>query len=304
MGLDLRQVHYFLAVAQHGSLGRAAVDLGVSQPALTAGLQRLEAQLDVQLFERSPQGSTLTHFGSAFLPHARAMADAARQAEADFDSLRASPRARIGVGCGPSLALRLIPDAIARLRAQRVAASIRVVEGTFDALIPLLEVGDIDLVVGTASDDLQLRGLSGETLLHDRVGVVAASDHPLAGRRRLTLAQCQDFPWVLPPMGDRLRRWLSECFEAEGLASPEPVVVAGSLTVIRALLLRDRFLSVMPLDVVSGEPGSSGLQDLRIVQAQWERSVSVLHRSGIALSPAVQRFIECLRAVATSKRAA
>ena len=303
MGLDLRQVQYFLAVAQHGSLGRAAEDLGVSQPAITTGLRRLEQRLDARLFERSRHGSALTSFGHAFLPHAQSIAEATRRAEADFDTLRTTPRARVGVGCGPSLALWLVPDAIVRLRAQRTRATVRVVEGTFDSLLPLLERGDIDLAVGTVSEDLELRGLSGETLLRDPVGIVAARSHPLAGSSRLTLADCREGPWVLPPMGDRLRRWLADCFAAEGLTPPEPAVETGSLSVIRALLLRDRFLSVMPLQLVGADSAEAGaLQPLQVAQAQWERSVSVVHRRGASLSPAAQRFVQCLKAVATRGR--
>lgn len=304
MSLDLRQVQYFLAIAQHGSLGRAAEDLAVSQPALTTGLQRLERRLDVRLFERNRQGSALTDFGNAFLPHARAIAEAARQAEADFDGLRAAPRARLGVGCGPSLAVRLVPDAIVRLRALRVAATVRVVEGTLDALLPLLERGEIDVAVGTVSDDLELRGLSGETLLRDPVGIVAGRGHPLTRSRQLTFASCREGPWVLPPPGDRLRRWLSERFAAAGYAAPEPAVETGSLAVMRALLTRDRFLGVMPLQLAAADSGANALQALKMAESHWERSVSVVHRRGAALSPAAQRFVQCLKAVAANERPA
>lgn len=304
MGLDLRQVQYFLAVAQHGSLGRAAEDLGVSQPALTTGLRRLERRLDARLFDRSRQGSALTGFGTAFLPHGRAIAEAARQAEADFDALRAAPRARLGIGCGPSLALKLVPDAIARLRALRVTATVRVVEGTFDALRPLLERGDIELAIGTVSEDLEPRGLSSELLLRDPVGLVAARGHALARARQLTLARCLDGPWVLPTAGDPLRRWLAECFTAQGLAAPEATVETGSFSVIRGLLLRDGFLSVLPLALVDGASGVDGLQALRIAQGPWQRSVSVVHRRDAALSPTARRFVQCLKSVAASPRAA
>ncbi len=298
MSLDLRQVQYFLSVAQHGSLGRAAEDLGVSQPALSTGLQRLEKRLDARLFERNRRGSTLTEFGAAFLPHARAMAASARQAEADFDALRASPRARVAVGCGPSLAAQLVPEAIVRLRALRVVATVRVVEGTLDALLPLLERGDLDFAVGTVSEELELRGLAGKVLLRDPVGVVAARSHPLAARRSLTLAACLESPWVLPPRGDRLRGWLAERFVERGLRPPEPAVETGSITVMRSLLARDGFLGVMPLQLAGDEFGALGLQALRLSDAQWERSVSVVHRHGAELSIAARRFAQCLERAA------
>ena len=298
MSLDLRLVQYFLAVAEHGSLSRAADDLGVSQPALTSGLQRLEKRLEVRLFERGRRGSTLTIYGTRFMPHARAMAEAARAAEADFDALRAGPRARIAVGCGPSLAHALVPDAIVRLRALRVAATVRVVEGAFDALLPLIERGELDVAVGTLSDNLDLRGLAGEALLRDRVGIVAARNHPLARRRHLTLARLGDVPWVLPSPGDRLRSVLAERFIAAGLQPPEAAVETGSLATIRALILKDGFLGVMPLSAADPDVAGPGLQPLNVADATWERSVSAVHRLGLALSPAARRFVQCLKAVA------
>lgn len=121
MDLDLRLVRYFTAVAEHGGLGRAAGALHVAQPALSRQMQRLEHQIGARLFERTPQGVSLTQAGQEFLPYAKSLL---RTAERGVSAARAAPAGTIVIGHIGDLVVtpavrelrRLHPDALIRTR--------------------------------------------------------------------------------------------------------------------------------------------------------------------------------------------
>ncbi|MGW4059337.1 LysR family transcriptional regulator [Amycolatopsis sp. NPDC004747] len=141
MDLDLRLVRYFTVVAEHGNIGRAATALHLAQPSLSRQIQRLEHQLGVRLFARTPQGTSLTSAGAAFLPRARAVLEAAGDAVAVARA--ADPPREITIGYVEGLvitpAVRALrhrhPDARIRTRLLRWHDLQALSEGRVDALV-------------------------------------------------------------------------------------------------------------------------------------------------------------------------
>lgn len=143
----LEPLRHFVLVAQHGTFTSAARHAHVTQPALTASIQRLEAQMGARLFERGPGGASLTAAGEVLLGRARAALAAiedGRRAVAEVMGLHAGS---VRIGAGATVCTYYLPRTLARFRAKHPAVGITLREAVPDALLDDLEAGDLDVVI-------------------------------------------------------------------------------------------------------------------------------------------------------------
>src|SRR5262245_51158156 len=224
MKMELRDLEYFSVVARHGNVGRAAIELRLSQPALSKSLRRLEQSLGAKLVKRTPKGVEPTAVGAALVSRVRglqlSLTDVAREA-ADLSEGRVGP---LRIGTGPALADSFLPDACRKLleNAPRVTVNVAAVAGTADILLPALRRGDLDLVVNHARASSSLyQGLRREPLWDDEFVVYASVKHSLARRRALTLADLVSERWVMTTASVGFRPGsLQQAFDDRGLPAP------------------------------------------------------------------------------------
>jgi len=292
----IEDLNTFLAVAETSHVGRAAERLGLTQPALTKGIQRLERELGLQLFERTPKGMEFTSAGAAFYAraqHVRTNLDAAIQ---EASELALGKMGVVRVGVPPTYAQTFFSDACAALLKQRPAARLRVMSGLNDRLLASVRAGDLDLCIcalsGNGTGDLEQT-----PLFSDALHVVARNGHPLFEMPQLRLADLAHAGWMLPGANVGARKRLEARFAEAGL--PPPTVVIETNTTIGALcavLGQSDLLSItgeLTLRQLAGQLGA-----MPIAEAQWPRVIGISTRRGGYLSPLVQRFIELLRASA------
>lgn len=292
--MELRQLEHLLAVVELGSIGKAARRLGLTQPALTQSIRRLERGLDLELLERGPHGVSPTEAGRMLVDRARVITLEARLAGAELDAVSGRIRGRLAIGCGPSLAATLVPAVVVRLLARHPRLAVTIQEGTLDVLLPALEQGRIDLAVGTQPAGFAPRGMDAAPLMRDRMVIAGRAQHPLARRRTVTLAQTLEHPWILPSVGDVVRARVETIFDAAGLAPPVPAVQTNSAAAIRGLLEGGDFLTFVPARLVEPAVRDGALAAVRVGDGDWSRDVHVLSRAG-ALHPAGRLFVSLLQ---------
>ena len=193
--MELRDIEYFAVMAEHGNVRRASEALGLSPPALSKSLRRLELSLKARIVKRTPKGIELTAVGSALLAQVKrirvTLADVAREA-ADLSQGRAG---HLRIGVGPAVA-ELLPAAYAALldEAPRLTAAIEISDN--DVMFPALRNGTLDLIFN-AIPEFSMSGLTVEHLFDDDYVVCASARHRLAKSKRVPMSALANERWVL-----------------------------------------------------------------------------------------------------------
>lgn len=260
MAVDLRQLRYFVAVAEAGSLTRAAGELHIAQQSLSEQIRALEGQLGAPLFERSSRGVRLTDVGTVLLREARPLlAQAERALEATHRAARGEG-GTLRVGFLSSVANYMLPPVVRAFRERHPEVTLHVEDVLIAALVEKLRTGELD--AGLSRPPL-VDDLESEVVLSEPVAAVLPAGHPLAGRAELTLAELADEPWVLTPRASwpPWHRQYDRDFAAAGFqprvvqqaASPQNLLalVAAGVGVTRLTLsartLRDSGVVFVPL---------------------------------------------------------
>jgi DNA-binding transcriptional LysR family regulator len=296
MKIEPRDIEYFAVVAERGHVGRAAEEVGLSQPALSKSLRRLERALGAKLVKRTPKGVDLTAVGAALFLRARglrlSLADIAREA-ADLSQGRGG---HLRVGTSPGLSVSLLPVACAAMLKEAPQVMLQITVGTSEIVVPALSRGELDLIVKTdpltGHDDLV------QEHLHDRAFVVLASArHKLAGKKLVSLADLAKERWILAASGPS-REALCRAFAKDGLPPPRVAVESSSVPFRIQLLPSTDLLGFGPRQFFRESPSHFGLRELHVKGLSSAQSIGVSYRKDAYLSPAALRFIEILKTTA------
>ncbi|WP_418060421.1 LysR substrate-binding domain-containing protein [Pimelobacter simplex] len=251
--MELQQMRYVLAVAEHGSFTRAAESCFVVQSALSHQVARLEQEIGVRLFHRTSRQVRLSPAGAAFLPIARQCLDAADRAAAEAAAAEGEIRGPLAIGVIPTVAAVDVPEALRAFRAQHPQVQVRLTSGNSDAFVRQVADGELDLAFLGLPDDFAFSGVSARLIARDHHRAVVAPEHPLAGRRRLTLERLAGETFVDFPAGTTGRRQADLAFAAAGLTREVAYEVTDMLLMSRILgaglgvaLLASTFAEQMP----------------------------------------------------------
>ncbi|MEV7423135.1 MULTISPECIES: LysR family transcriptional regulator [unclassified Streptomyces] len=229
---DLGALELLLAVARLGSLGRAARETGISQPAASSRIRAMERLLGVALVDRSPRGSRLTDAGTLVTDWARRVVEAAEAFDAGAQALRGRRDSRLRVAASMTIAEYLLPRWLIALRRERpdTAVSLHAGNSVTVAERLLSHEADLGFVEGLAAPD----GLDSAVVGHDRLLVVAAPGHPWARRRApLDPAELARTPLILREPGSGTRQVLDAGLTSYG-GLAEPLLELASTTALKA----------------------------------------------------------------------
>ena len=250
--MELRQLEYFVAVAEEANFTRAAARVHITQSGISAQVRQLEADLDATLIDRSGRSATLTAAGAAALPHARAAlgcADALRQA---IDEVNGLIRGHLDVGMVTACTVTPLFDILAEFHLAHPGIAITVVEDHSDRLVERVRSGEADLaLIGVAGDppgDLESLPITSE-----RLAAAAVPDHPLAARARTTLAALSAFPLVCMPAGTGVRAVLDEACASQGVRADIALEASAPTTVV-GLAARGLGVAVLTESMAASQP--------------------------------------------------
>lgn len=212
--LDSRRLYYFLRIAEFGSFSRAALELGVAQPALSHHMRQLERYLGATLLVRRPRGVTVTEAGATLLEHARAVVDRMDLAERDLRSSSLEITGTVNLGLASSVAASLTPHLLSQTRAEHPGISLHVVEGASTTLHEWIQSERLDLAVnleGVAQD--RAEPFFDETLyLVGPAGKLAGG-----GEVDVPFAKAVALPLILPTRPHSMRALIERTAAERGL---------------------------------------------------------------------------------------
>lgn len=295
--MDFRDVEYFAVLAEHGHVGRAAEALGLSQPALSLSLRRLERSVQAKLMERTPKGVALTTVGAALLARIDRLRLVRDDIESEISDLSRGHSGFLRIGTGAHIALHIASIACATVLkdAPRLTLKVNVLE--YDALIEGLCHGELDLGITTLQSSRH-EDLVEEHLYDEPFIVYASRNHRLASKRRVTLADlAQERLVVFGPDSNSMRR-LKNTFLDAGLSFPRIALETGSMALRNQIVSSTDLLGYTAQRVVRMAAPQFRFAELRVKELEFVRRVGVIYRKNAYLSTAARRFIEILRAAA------
>ncbi|GAU66197.1 putative LysR family transcriptional regulator [Streptomyces sp. NBRC 110611] len=275
---DLGALELLLAVARLGSLGRAARDRGISQPAASSRIRSMERQLGVALVERSPRGSRLTEAGALVTDWARRVVEAAEAFDAGAQALRGQRDSRLRVAASMTIAEYLLPGWLVALRAELPGTAVSLLAGNSSAVAERLLAGEADLGF---VEGLQVpAGLDGAVIGHDRLLVVAAPSHPWTRRRgALTPAELAGAPLILRERGSGTRQVLDAALAGHG-GLAEPLLELASTTAVKAAVVSEAAPSVLSELAVGEELSARRLVEIPVSGLRLGRDLRAVWRTG------------------------
>jgi DNA-binding transcriptional LysR family regulator len=295
--LKLPQLKVLLAVAQAGSMGKAAKQLSTSQSVVSKAIAELEAMLGVRLFDRSAQGVEPTFYGKTLLKRAVAVFDELRTSVGEIEFL-ANP----GVGelrIGSTLPQTpVVAAVIERLSCQYPRLDFKVMFADRVTLLDRhLRGRRIDLMIAPLMSPLLEDDLDSTVLYDNCPRVVVGRKSPWARRRKIALADLIGEPWCLPPAETALGAAFLDGVRASGLPTPRAVVWSASNHLCHRLLSDGRFVSISTNVTLHFDPQRPAVKELPIELPAPIFTIGILTLKNRTISPAAQIFIDCTREI-------
>jgi DNA-binding transcriptional LysR family regulator len=297
--LTLRDLHLFFTVVQHGSMAKAAVQLGISQPSVSEVIADLEQTLDARLLDRRPRGVEPTPYGKALLKRTRAVFDELRQGVKEIEFIADPAVGEVRVGCPAAALATFLLHMIEEFSESYPKVVLRVSEvpiASYSGLRDRIHDLHLEWCVPPFSREEVGNDVNVELLFDDHSVIVAGLRSPWARRRKIDLAELLPEPWILGPPNTANYAHIAEAFRGRGLAMPKIALETHSVPLRAHFLLTGRFIGAMPKSIASRSPVK--ILPVQLPARPWPFAIFTLKDR--TLSPAADRFIAHLRNFARS----
>jgi DNA-binding transcriptional LysR family regulator len=295
----VRDLYILSTVIKSGGMAKAARQLAMSQPSVSAAIANLEGILGVRLLDRDTRGIEPTIYAEAILKRSATIFDELKQTVNDVQFLADPSKGELKIGCPDTSAATVVPQMIERF-SEKYPFAVLYVDNvpTFSDALPVLRSRQYDLVFArlyqpltNVADDLNV-----ERLFDDPVVVVAGRLSPFVRRRKVDLADLVDEPWIMAGTHTWIYARVAEAFRERGLAMPKTRLVTLSWPLIDHFVFNGRHIMAYPRSVAVRH--SLKVLPVNLPLRPWPLSILTLKNR--TLSPVAERFMACAREVAKS----
>ena len=285
--MELRQLEYFVAVAEDANFTRAAERLHVAQPGVSAQIKQLEKELGLPLLDRTGRAVTLTEAGEAVLPFAQAAIKAVAGSKQAVDELTGLLKGKVAIGTITSCPAVAIADMIDGFHRAHPAIEITLQQDNSDRLVSAVRGGTLDLAVIALSNSTSYPGVALKTFVDERMVAVVGDDDPYAGKESLPIKAFAERPLISLPPGTGIRSCLDEACALAGFA-PRIAFEANDPTMVMQLARRGLGVAFLPTSMAAGP----GLHAIAVASPALRGQLALAWRADGPISPAATALVD------------
>lgn len=287
--MELRQLNYFIEVAEREHMSEAAEHLNVAQSAISRQITNLEKELGVQLFERKGRNVKLLPIGRVFLTHVKDAIKAIDYAKLQMDEYIDPERGTIKIGFPTSLASSILPELLAEFKLAYPNIRIQLQQGSYHELIDVIKERELNIaILGPVVFDDPL--IKGEALFYEKMYLLLPHQHRLSNRKSVYLNELKEEDFVLFPKGYIFEKLIVDACHSVGF---EPKIVAEGLDLdaIKGMVAAGIGLSILSESAI-GNLDSDYIVQIPISSPDLKRSIGLIRSKHRKLAPSENLFYQ------------
>jgi len=292
ISMELRQLQYFVEVAEREHVTEAAVHLHVAQSAVSLQIAKLEDELGVALFERIGRNVKLTQIGKIFLSDVKIAIKAIDHAKQKVDEYLNPDKGSIKVGYPSSLASHLLPTVISAFREKNANINFHLKQGSYASLIEAVKNGDLDLAFlgPVPKSDPELEG---HILFTERLSALVHNNHPLANKKTLSLNDLRTDSFVLFPEGYVLQKLVIDACTQAGF-TPNIVSEGEDMDALKGLVSAGIGITLLPETTMFDATPRFTIK-IPVDEPQVKRTVGVIVPKNREVAPSEKVFYQFVK---------
>lgn len=300
--MELRQLRYFLALAEHRNFSRAAQVLGITQQALSYSIAQLEKNLQARLFERTQNHTEMTEAGRTLERRARLIVGEADLVTGEVNALRSGSVGAIAFGVNTEIAQRFLTTVVERFAQTRPRVTLTVDVDISVRLYDRLVAAELEFVVSTPGFDLDVY----DSLTHERFPgglvvdtnfLVMRAGHPLLALAQPTVKDTTRYPWVMPVSLPHFTRELFAAFDRAGAPPPPRILRTDSFSCAYSIVSQTDFVVLTGRDPAAAELRSGAVSGFPLPGMQTLRHVVMSSRTKSPIQPATAALMGLFRSL-------
>ena len=297
MERQLRDIEYFSVVAEHGNLGRAAEALGLSQPALSKSLRRLEIAMQAKLVRRTSKGVELTAAGRTLFEQVHRLRLSLDDVTRSVTELGQGRTGHLRIGAGPAVAMDLVPRTCAALLKIAPSVTFQITVHDNDTSTSAVRHGELDFAIATIWTS-HYNDLAVEQVSEEDYSLYVAANHPLARKKHVALVDLTPYRWAITGNNMVTHTRVNQAFMDAKLPAPSITIHTNFLPLNHHLVASSNLISYTSRYMINQVMPRFRFVELPVKELTWVRQTGVYYRKDAYLSPAARRFIDLLKSTA------